>query len=453
MKITEVSALQKQIMNISVLFIADISASFAALFLSHHERLWLNRLGWFGLYDGQWARFTFSGLLFGLLIMLFYGFGLYVRRNDFWEETRKIFQIVFFLFIFVATYVFVTKTSYAYSRAMIIMIFVNLMWLLPTGRLLAKRGLYASGVWQKKALIVGESEQKRRLTDTLTANWYMGYVPYNRGDDTQKTVFIATQNMPVQELEALVNTYKKSFRDIIVLPYLNKLSFINAEIVDLPISQTSMINIQNQLFYTKNILLKHIVETTMVLMVLPFFALLYILFACWIKLDSSASVLFRQKRLGKDGKIFECYKFRTMYEDNEKILSEYLKAHPEEASHYERYHKYLNDPRITRAGYWLRKLSLDELPQILNVLKGDMSLIGPRPYMVSEKDKLGQKAETILHVKPGITGLWQIKGRNNLTFKERIEYDVWYIQNWSLWLDFIIFIKTFEVLITREGAR
>ena len=100
----------------------------------------------------------------------------------------------------------------------------------------------------------------------------------------------------------------------------------------------------------------------------------------------------------------------------------------------------------------LRKLSLDELPQIFNVIRGDMSLIGPRPYMMSESKKLGDIKDVILHVKPGITGLWQVSGRNELTFDERVELDIWYIQNWSLWLDFVIFLKTFQVLLSRKGA-
>ena len=142
-----------------------------------------------------------------------------------------------------------------------------------------------------------------------------------------------------------------------------------------------------------------------------------------------------------------------MIENSEAVLQEYLTRYPEERMHYKEYHKYRHDPRITKAGSWLRKLSLDELPQILNILKGEMSLIGPRPYMVEEESNLGENAETILHVRPGITGFWQIKGRNDLTFEERMDLDVWYIRNWSLWLDLIIFFKTFEVLLTRKGAR
>jgi len=142
-----------------------------------------------------------------------------------------------------------------------------------------------------------------------------------------------------------------------------------------------------------------------------------------------------------------------MYENSNELLKTYLAKHPEEIEYYEKYHKYKNDPRITKIGKILRATSLDELPQIINVLKGEMSIVGPRPYMLNELDKLGSFKEFILKVKPGITGLWQVSGRNNLTFKERNELEVWYIKNWSLWLDFVILIKTIKVVLLKVGAK
>ena len=142
-----------------------------------------------------------------------------------------------------------------------------------------------------------------------------------------------------------------------------------------------------------------------------------------------------------------------MYENGEEILHDYIAKHPEEMAYYAKYHKYQNDPRITKIGKFLRKSSLDELPQIINVLKGDMSLVGPRPYMLEEVEKLREELSIILLVKPGITGLWQVSGRNQLTFEKRKELDVWYIQNWSLWSDFIILLKTIKVVLNKKGAR
>ena len=136
------------------------------------------------------------------------------------------------------------------------------------------------------------------------------------------------------------------------------------------------------------------------------------------------------------------------------ILEKYLKENPKEIEYYKTYHKYQNDPRITKIGTFLRATSLDEFPQFFNILRGDMNLIGPRPYMLSEKEKIGKiNEDTILKVKPGITGLWQVSGRNELTFQERINLDKWYIQNWSLWMDFVIFMKTINVVLSKVGAK
>ena len=189
-------------------------------------------------------------------------------------------------------------------------------------------------------------------------------------------------------------------------------------------------------------------------MIFPFALLLHLFISLLIKMDSQGSVIFKQKRLGKDSKPFSCYKYRTMYTTNSNILNNYLKKNPEELEYYKIYHKYKNDPRVTKIGSFLRKTSLDEFPQFYNILKGDMNLIGPRPYMISEKNKIGKLNEdVILKIKPGITGLWQVSGRNNLTFAQRVDLDTWYINSWSLWMDFVIFMKTIKVVLSKVGAK
>jgi len=118
-----------------------------------------------------------------------------------------------------------------------------------------------------------------------------------------------------------------------------------------------------------------------------------------------------------------------------------------------RYHKYKNDPRITKIGHFLRRTSLDELPQIVNVLRDDMSLIGPRPYLLDEAKMMGNHKDIILSVRPGITGLWQVSGRSNVDFLSRIKLDTWYIRNWNLWMDLVILIKTVKTVLFKDGAQ
>ncbi len=182
-------------------------------------------------------------------------------------------------------------------------------------------------------------------------------------------------------------------KDIYILPYLSEINFSQSQIVDLFNAKTSLIKIENNLLKWENTFLKWLFDKLVVFAILPFFAILHTIISMLIKKDSSGSIFFKQKRLGKDGKVFECYKYRTMYENGDEILKEYLKNNPEEIEYYKIYHKYQNDPRVTKIGEFLRKSSLDELPQIINVLRGEMSLVGPRPYMLEEREKLGSDVD------------------------------------------------------------
>jgi Undecaprenyl-phosphate galactose phosphotransferase WbaP len=185
------------------------------------------------------------------------------------------------------------------------------------------------------------------------------------------------------------------------------------------------------------------------LILAPFLGLMAVL----IKIDSLGGVFFRQPRLGKDGRVFVPLKFRTMHSDADRILQEKLALDPELKKEWDRYQKLKNDPRITRMGRFLRKFSLDELPQLWNVLLGEMSLVGPRPMLVNQREIYGELFESYKQVTPGITGLWQVSGRNYTTFARRAELDDEYIQRWSLWLDIYILLKTVKVVFTREGAQ
>jgi undecaprenyl-phosphate galactose phosphotransferase len=172
-----------------------------------------------------------------------------------------------------------------------------------------------------------------------------------------------------------------------------------------------------------------------------------------IRMTSQGPAIFKQQRIGKNGEPFMCYKFRTMYSDADERLKDILVRDPEARAEWQAYWKLQNDPRVTKIGNFLRKTSLDELPQIWNVLKGEMSLIGPRPYLPREWDSLKEYSEIIHSVQPGITGLWQIRGRSNATYEQRLSLDSWYVRNWNIWLDIMILIKTLSVVIKKEGAR
>lgn len=184
------------------------------------------------------------------------------------------------------------------------------------------------------------------------------------------------------------------------------------------------------------------VGTLITLLFLPFIA-------AAIKLDSKGPVLFRQIRVGQAGRRFKCYKFRTMYADAEKRKEELIKKNEMKGPMFKMEH----DPRITRVGRFLRKTSLDEFPQFWNILRGEMSLIGTRPPTEDEVERYRNSDFKRISIKPGLTGLWQVSGRSQVTqFDDVVRLDIQYIENWSLWLDLKIILKTFFVLVTRRGA-
>lgn len=164
-------------------------------------------------------------------------------------------------------------------------------------------------------------------------------------------------------------------------------------------------------------------------------------------------VIFSQLRIGKNGKLFKFYKFRSMIPNADNYLKEYLKNNKEAAKEYKINKKLKNDPRVTKVGKFLRDTSIDELPQMINIFKGDMSLIGNRPYLPREKEDMGNYYKEIVKTKPGLSGLWQVSGRSNLTFKDRLKLESYYSNNLSLWLDIKIFFKTIFVVLKKNGAR
>ena len=180
----------------------------------------------------------------------------------------------------------------------------------------------------------------------------------------------------------------------------------------------------------------------------PLLILLYLL----VRLTSPGPVFYSQQRVGRDGRSFRAWKFRSMRRDADAVLADYLAAHPELRAEWEADHKLRNDPRITWAGRILRKSSLDELAQLWNVLKGEMSMVGPRPITASEIKKYGEDFSLYQRVRPGITGLWQVSGRNKTTYQQRVDFDTYYVHNWSIWLDLHILLRTVRTVVRAEGA-
>ena len=198
-------------------------------------------------------------------------------------------------------------------------------------------------------------------------------------------------------------------------------------------------------------IVKRLIDLLLVFISLPLVLTICIIIAITVKSTSDGNVLYGHKRVGKDGKIFTCWKFRTMYKDADKQLAKLLKNKKIRAE-WEKEQKLKHDPRVTNIGKFLRKTSLDELPQLLNILLGQMSFIGPRPITEDELEKYGNKSTYILSVRPGLSGMWQTSGRSNTGYEDRVALDIFYIHNWSVWLDVWLIIKTLYVVVQGKGA-
>lgn len=214
----------------------------------------------------------------------------------------------------------------------------------------------------------------------------------------------------------------------------------------------SALAIAGELRATAELQWKRWLDLAFTLATLPVFLPVALLIALVIKLDSRGPVLVKLKRLGRDRAVFYKYKFRTMVPDAEQVLEELLRSNQNVREEYERTYKIKNDPRITRFGRLLRRTSLDELPQILNVILGDMSWVGPRDILDSELKMYGDFADKFVTVKPGITGFWQVSGRSKLPYSERVRLDMYYIDHVSVLLDLRILVQTIPVVLFGDGA-
>ncbi|GBR35692.1 sugar transferase [Neoasaia chiangmaiensis NBRC 101099] len=183
-------------------------------------------------------------------------------------------------------------------------------------------------------------------------------------------------------------------------------------------------------------------------LVFPVYVILYILIAL-----EGGQPIYGHRRIGQNGREFNCLKFRTMAKNSDEVLNHLLETNAEAAAEWEETQKLHNDPRITRIGHMLRKTSLDELPQLLNVIRGEMSLVGPRPIVQAEVHHYGDNFEYYQAIRPGITGLWQVSGRSDTGYAERVQLDRWYVRNWTLWHDVAILAKTLPAVFLRRGAR
>lgn len=431
---------------------------------------------------------TFSGIpdiytyiTIPMTVIFFMHFGcLYRRRLSLWQQTEKIFEITIYSLVFILTIMYMTETVKQVSRPFMLALSVFMFAYLTFSRHVVKKILLAFELWQIPIVIIGAGKTAELLLKAFQEDDSLGYKVVGLIDDNpevssalsripiignfkqtenaiKKTgvghVVIAAPGLERGKLVELVYRLQLNSLKVTFVPDLFEIPVGTLEMETLFNEKAVLLTIRNNLAQYHNVISKRIFDIVVsglsFLFVLPALLLIAVL----IRLDSPGAAIFVDKRIGKNGQIFNCYKFRTMHTRSEVVLQEYLQANPEALTEWQQYAKLRSyDPRVTRLGKWLRKYSLDELPQFINVLKGEMSLVGPRPYLPREKEQMGYYAQTIEKVHPGISGLWQVSGRNDLTFEKRLTLDCWYIRNWSLWLDMMLLAKTLKVVFARKGA-
>ena len=265
-------------------------------------------------------------------------------------------------------------------------------------------------------------------------------------------IYIVEEGLDSYQLETLTNGLIEHVAVVKYHPALSILQPYNTKVEDL--DGNLFVSISDPKYHYLDRLIKKALDLFSgiigCIVLIPLSLFVKILFIFCHDYDS---IWFKQERIGKNGELFTLYKYRSMVKGAEAKLMEAMNNDPKIREEYEKNKKLNNDPRITKAGKLIRKTSLDEFPQFINIIKGEMSLIGPRPYLPGEKKDMGISYRTIIKSKPGITGMWQANGRNNIEFHERCKLDEFYYENWSLNLDIIIIVKTIKAVLFRYGAK
>ena len=265
-----------------------------------------------------------------------------------------------------------------------------------------------------------------------------------------KMAIVAMPNLSQTEMTRMINYSVSAFRYNVLIPDFFSISNIWMAVRDFDGVLGFATSHKLKMYW--NLIIKRVLELLLVfaggLVLLP----LLLLLALAVKVSSPGPVLYGHKRVGLNGAHFKAYKFRSMVQDAEQILESLLEADPRLKEEWNASRKLKDDPRITKIGKFLRRTSFDEFPQLINILKGEMSLVGPRPVTEAEIEKYGENAQRILTVKPGLTGLWQVSGRSDTDYAERVSYDLYYLQSWSVWLDLWILYRTPGQIIRGRGA-
>ncbi len=400
----------------------------------------------------------------------------YTYRKPFWSELREVLQLV--VGLAVADLALVALSKWDFSRLQWALLWSMVLLLLPLFRATAKLMLRRAGVWQWPSFIIGCGDNAREAYQALQGERMMGFevqafvAPNDQcqgspvegipllPDDMQRLIsanpeakfFLA---MEYEQAELRDNWLRlltaQGSRNVSVIPTLRGVPLHGTDMSHLLSHELLMLRVRNNLARASARAIKRtfdvVVSSLLLLLLSPVLA-----YIGWKVSRDGGSPIYGHERVGQGGRTFRCLKFRSMIVNSQAVLQTLLATDAQARAEWERDFKLKDDPRITPIGHFIRQTSLDELPQLWNVLKGEMSLVGPRPVVQPELERYGEDKEYYLMAKPGMTGLWQVSGRNDVDYATRVYLDGWFVKNWSLWYDIAILFKTVGVVLRQDGA-
>ncbi|MEM9252111.1 MAG: undecaprenyl-phosphate galactose phosphotransferase WbaP [Planctomycetota bacterium] len=391
------------------------------------------------------------------------------------RELRRLTLASSVVFLGLGTATFLVREEMTYSRGALLLGWLFALVLVPMGRYAMRGVLSRWGWWGLPVVVVGAGKVGRSLVHVLRAQPEMGLTPVavlDEGSDRTEEhgvpvlrrfdldralseagvrhAIVAMGDLQERRATRLLNRYSQRFRHLIVVPSMAGTATLWATPTE--VGGHLGIAVQQRLLDPGRRSLKRGIETALVLAAAPVLVPVMLAIALWVKLDSPGPLFYWATRIGQRRQRFKMLKFRSMYTDADDRLAEVLESSPELREEWEVNGKMRDDPRVTRAGRLLRRTSLDELPQLIHVLTGRMSLVGPRPILVDQLASYGKQFALVGRVRPGITGFWQVSGRSELTMDERVEMDCYYVQNWSVWLDVYLLARTVLTVVLCRGA-
>ena len=450
----------------AVLSAEQIAFTLRNLLIKHHGKL---RITWLHFY-----------IICPVIYLVFMNvFQLYTRQMQFWRVIANTFKANLYAILTGVLLMYVVQIAGTTSRLYTAFLWIIAFFLIILFRYIVKKIATQCGFLGEPVLLMGAGKTAEIVLDHISKDTglsyrFIGYLEDNKPNPVvaamlphlgsfpeaaaviRKTgvqcVMVIAPGLTQQQIQNIIYDLQPLVRKISFIPDLGTLPLSTMDIESLVDGHVVLFRMRNNLKNKWNRAIKFVFDMILTIFGGILISPILLLIALWIKLDSPGPVIFSQRRIGQHGKEFSCYKFRTMCTDAKEKLEELLKRDFEARKEWEENFKLKNDPRVTNSGKFLRSTSLDELPQIFNVLKGEMSLVGPRPIISEEIHYYGKFIDDYYMVRPGITGMWQTGGRSDTGYDLRVQMDTWYVRNWNIWFDIVLLWRTIKVVLERKGA-